>query len=336
MPDLLKARDEAETALAGSGDAIAKAKVSADRLAERVRDARRTLAELKQQHNQLQQAQRQEAARTQAAERRLAAIEEGLANAARETSQAADNAIELNLAFAALPAAQMQEAALSSQRHITADLRQAHSGAQLEWAGLSGREEMNRKRIEEMRAEQQQWRERVGEAEGHVAQLTARIEKTSDELAAFADLPDKLARQRQALFAGKATAEAKRNETGDKLAEAESAASAHEKTLRRLQAQLMEVREDKARVETRLEGARASLMQIAGEIESELNVKPDGCLALAGLGPAAILPRLADTESDVARLKRDRDRLGAVNLRAEEEIKSLEEQFGGMVAEPTG
>lgn len=333
LPELLQARDAAEAALAGSGEAIRQAREAANALAAQVKEARQTLAALKQQHSEFQQAQQQEAAKAQAAERRLAAIEEGLANAARETNQAAEIAIELNLAVAALPAANMQEAALSSQRDVTADLRQAHSTAQMEWAALSGREEMNRKRIEEMQGEQQRWRARVSEAEQHVAQLTSRIEKTQQELAQFADLPDKLASQRQALFAEKAAAEATHSDAGDALAEAESAALAHEKTLRRLQAQLMEVREDKARVETRLEGARAGLMQIANEIESELKVKPDGCLELAGMGPEAILPKLSEAEAEVARLKRDRDRLGAVNLRADEEIRSLEEQFGGMASE---
>ena len=45
------------------------------------------------------------------------------------------------------------------------------------------------------------------------------------------------------------------------------------------------------------------------------------------------LPPVAQIEADVERLRRDRERLGAVNLRAEEELREVETQHTGLTTE---
>src|SRR5262249_57754055 len=45
------------------------------------------------------------------------------------------------------------------------------------------------------------------------------------------------------------------------------------------------------------------------------------------------LPEVAEVEADLERLRRDRERLGAVNLRAEEELREVETQHGSLAAE---
>jgi chromosome segregation protein len=55
--------------------------------------------------------------------------------------------------------------------------------------------------------------------------------------------------------------------------------------------------------------------------------------ALAGVKPGAELPDVAQVEADLERLRRDRERLGAVNLRAEEELREVETQHTALVTE---
>ena len=65
---------------------------------------------------------------------------------------------------------------------------------------------------------------------------------------------------------------------------------------------------------------------IAHEIHEMLECEPDAVAALAGIAPETTLPDVADVEADLERLRRDRERLGAVNLRAEEELREIETQ----------
>ncbi len=212
-------------------------------------------------------------------------------------------------------------------------LRTAHSEAQLNWAGLQREEDLSLKRIEEMKSERSDWEKRAKDAHSHIAELQTRIEKTSSELSSLVDLPQQFHEKRQALLTEISASETQRKTESDALALAETQATVHEKDLRELQKELMGLREEKARNETRLEAARAQLIQHAEEIETKLNVKADACLALAGFEAAIELPSIPETQTEVARLKKDRDRLGAVNLRAEDEIQELEEQFGSMISE---
>ena len=53
----------------------------------------------------------------------------------------------------------------------------------------------------------------------------------------------------------------------------------------------------------------------------------------AEIKPGASLPDIAEVESNLDRWRRERERLGAVNLRAEEELRDVEAQHAGLVTE---
>src|SRR4029079_969643 len=55
--------------------------------------------------------------------------------------------------------------------------------------------------------------------------------------------------------------------------------------------------------------------------------------SLAGIDPQQALPDVATIETDLERLRRDRERLRAVNLRAEEELNEIETQHNTLAAE---
>jgi chromosome segregation protein len=92
-------------------------------------------------------------------------------------------------------------------------------------------------------------------------------------------------------------------------------------------------REDLARAEERFEGARRRLTDVAREIHEVLEVEPDGVAPLAELTEGDVLPDVADVEATLDRLRRERERLGAVNLRAEEEAREVEEQHTKLTTE---
>jgi chromosome segregation protein len=64
-----------------------------------------------------------------------------------------------------------------------------------------------------------------------------------------------------------------------------------------------------------------------------LEVEPDAVAELAELKPGAELPEVAAIEATLDRIRRERERLGAVNLRAEEELREVDAQHTALTTE---
>ena len=82
-----------------------------------------------------------------------------------------------------------------------------------------------------------------------------------------------------------------------------------------------------------MEGTKRRLSDIEREIHDMLEVEPHAVAALAELEPGAELPPLAEIEESLEKLRRDRERLGAVNLRAEEELNEVEGSHNSLATE---
>ena len=79
-------------------------------------------------------------------------------------------------------------------------------------------------------------------------------------------------------------------------------------------------REQRAASEERLEGARARDEELKHAIASELDCEPAGLAALADHKADKPLPGGVEVERKLENLRQERERLGAVNLRADEEL----------------
>ena len=96
---------------------------------------------------------------------------------------------------------------------------------------------------------------------------------------------------------------------------------------------MSDAREQKARGEARSEAAQARRDEVLRHISAELDCAPSELRTLAKIGPDANLPAAADVERRLEALKQDRERLGAVNLRAEQELLEAEETKARLAAE---
>ncbi len=103
--------------------------------------------------------------------------------------------------------------------------------------------------------------------------------------------------------------------------------------LRDAQAQVATAREQRVRAETRLENARNRRQDEARRIHDLLAAAPEDCLRLSGLSEGTPLPSLADADRQHQRLKAERERLGGVNLQADDELNVVMEQVSSMETE---
>ncbi|MBM3544007.1 MAG: chromosome segregation protein SMC [Alphaproteobacteria bacterium] len=192
---------------------------------------------------------------------------------------------------------------------------------------------LRQERLEAIAAEQELWQKRIANAKEQIATLRAREEETSADLERLANLPAEIDQRRAKLLDSIAAAERDRGKAADNLALAETALKEHEKALREVQEQLAAAREARARSEARLEGARERRSDTSKTIRDQLDCAPEACLALAKVKEGAPLPALEEVEARLAKLRGDRERLGGVNLMAEEEEAELSAKLEEMERE---
>ena len=128
-------------------------------------------------------------------------------------------------------------------------------------------------------------------------------------------------------------AEKRRREAADRLAEGESILKQADAEAGAALEKLAEAREQRGRAEERVVAAKDRLGEVSRQIAAALECPPDKAAEVAELKPDAPLPDVADTEARLERYRRERERLGAVNLRADIEAEEIGERRDALVAE---
>jgi chromosome segregation protein len=263
----------------------------------------------------------------------LGAMAEGLIRTRVDLDEAKTHSARVATTRIELASLSGLEDALDTAQGKAAASRQAAARAEAALEGFEREVQMRQERLEAIGAEEELWRKRIANAREQIVTLRAREEETSADLAALANLPAEIEQRRTKLFDAIAAAERERAKAADDLAVAETALKGQEKALREVQERLAEAREARARGEARLESARERRSDVAKAIRDQLDCVPEACLELAGLKPGATIPPVEEVEAKLLKLKGDRERLGGVNLRAEEEEADLAAQLGDMERE---
>ena len=192
--------------------------------------------------------------------------------------------------------------------------------------------EARTKRRQEIVKEISGWKHRLETAEKRIAELSERRAESEAELKAAGAAPAEIAAKRAELADAIDAAEARRRTAADRLAEAETAlrdAATAEREAERLAG---EAREARARAEARADAARDTVTYAQGRIQEETEDGPEALLTSLDCDPDK-MPAAEALDTDVNRLKRQRDALGAVNLRAEEDAREVQVEHDTLVAE---
>jgi chromosome segregation protein len=265
--------------------------------------------------------------------KQLGALAEARSRTQSARDEAREHAARIETALHALAPLATLEATLEAAQAEAGARRQAAARAEAALEGFERELRLRQERMQAIGAEEERWRKRIANAREQILTLRAREEETSADLAALENLPAEIEQRRSKLLDAIAAAERQRGKAVDELALAETALKGREKALREVQERLAAAREARARNEARLEAARERRSETARAIRDQLDCMPEDCLALAGLKPGAATPPLADVEARLLKLRADRERLGGVNLRAEEEEADLSAKLEEMERE---
>jgi len=204
----------------------------------------------------------------------------------------------------------------------------------------SGHDELRRegearaRRRQEVTKEMSGWRLRLDTAEKRSAELAGRKSDAEEDLREAAAEPEDIATKREDLTEAMAEAETRRSAAAGAMALAEAALRAAQSVERDAERAAGEAREARARAEARSDAAAETVLTTTGRIREETEQTPQQLLDSLATDPDR-MPAAEALETDVNRLKRQRESLGAVNLRAEEDAKAVQVEHDTLAQERT-
>jgi chromosome segregation protein len=235
--------------------------------------------------------------------------------------------------LAELPPSLETETRLAAVRSDIEGHRRNAAQIRAEAQALAREAELADRRVQAITAERNEWNGRKTSAASQIATVESRIAEVTAERTELENAPAVFAEKRSALITEISHAEGDRRVAADALAAAETAMAETDRAAKASLETLSASREATARAEERMEGAKRRLADVEREIHDMLEIEPQGVAGLAEIAPGAELPPLSEIEENLEKLRRDRDRLGAVNLRAEEELREVEAQHTTLTTE---
>ncbi len=324
---------DAEATLETARGELDRTSAALERARERetaAQDARRaaqaSLAAAQDAHARAERVSAQETARLSA----LQEAAERLKASITESETAKDAAVT---GFDALGDDAALDAQVAGLRQSVAEARGEYSKASAAAQSAAREAAMRESRLAAIAEETTRWTKRRSDAEAQEKALAERAEELAREAELLTRMPDEIGDKRNRLNEQIDAAEAKRKTAADSLAEAETALREADTSARETDRAVGEAREAQARGEATLEGLKQRLADIAGHIEETLECAPEEAFALTGYGEDDTLPDARQLEHKLEQLKRDRDRLGAVNLRAEIEAKEAQGEHDALTTE---
>lgn len=271
--------------------------------------------------------------RTATTTSRLETVRDRCVRLASDQQDALEALEHIAALLAALPDDTALRDAVAQARAVVGQVRGQVSAAQAERDRLLADARARSARLSAIAVEFQLWQGRAAGAGERVAALQARAEGVAEALADLAMRPEAIAEQAAALDDQIAAAEQHRRRAADALALAETHLHAADQAAKAAERRLGDAREGRVQAQAAWDAARQALAVLAERIAERLDCAPTALPALIGWDGAAPLSEMAEIESRLERLNRDRDAMGPVNLRAEQEVAELEARLLGLTGE---
>jgi len=177
------------------------------------------------------------------------------------------------------------------------------------------------------------WTARAKDSTARIGTLEKDAAKAATRLQAAGDAPARLAAQRSSLLDALTVAETRRKAAGDALAMAESEAGEADRAARATETAASTAREARAGLAARAEAAAERLAETEANLRETAQMSPEALGQKLTDDAIARPPDAAGAESLLFGLEREREALGAVNLRAEDEAAEYGDRLQTMKAE---
>jgi chromosome segregation protein len=264
---------------------------------------------------------------------RLEALDDSTGQVAADMAEAEAALDEAEAARQGLADPAGLQSELAGQRQAVDEARSTLIGAKSQLEHIRQSEAERRQRLQSIAQDKARWQGRAASADGQITQLQDRQANAEREAAGLAEKPADIAERRRALLSKLSTVEADQRAAADALQVAETALHDAEEAAKLALAALQAAREDKVRLEGQVDLCRQRLADVVERTMETLQCRPEEVSEAAGIDPDGDLPDLEKVDLKLERLRRERDNMGPVNLRADIEATEVREKVETLASE---
>ena len=190
-----------------------------------------------------------------------------------------------------------------------------------------------KERIKNIDIELENWKNLKNNSEKMLTELNERKNKIQLEIEENQKNPEKIATTKGQNIQNLENTKRRTEELESELVEAEKKYNLINQNLREIQEKLSTLREAKARNEATIEGIENRKRDLLYSVKNELKIEGENLLLpssdLNNIEDEK-LPSIKEQEDKIERIKKQRDALGSVNLRADEETKKYKNEIQKM------
>ena len=174
------------------------------------------------------------------------------------------------------------------------------------------------------------WKNLLSSSEKMVSELTERKKKLNLQLEKLDNQPKLQAEKKGQISEGLRISEKEKNDNDLIINETDEKIETLRSELNDIQEQSIQIRERKASSSATIEGLKKRKMDLVDRINSELNLNEDNILENSNLFGKEELPDAVNQEDLLDKKKQEREKLGSVNLKADEETNKYETEIKKM------
>ena len=187
-----------------------------------------------------------------------------------------------------------------------------------------------KERIDIIDQEIKSWKNLLSNSEKMVAELSDRKNKLNSQLEKLDNQPKLQAEKKGQISEGLRISEEEKNENDTIINTTDEKIVSLRAQLNEIQEQSIQIRERKASSGATIEGLKKRKMDLIDRINSELNLNEENILENSNLYGAEELPDAVNQEDLLDKKKQEREKLGSVNLKADEETNKYETEIKKM------
>ena len=185
-------------------------------------------------------------------------------------------------------------------------------------------------RIKTIETEIESWKNLLSNPEKMVAELIERKNKLSDQLKKLENQPRVQAERKGQISENLRISDKEKIDNDIVIEETDKRIETLRTELNEIQEQSIQIRERKASSGATIEGLEKRKSDLLDRINTELNLTEDDILENSNLNGVEELPNAIDQEDALDKKKQERESLGSVNLKADEETSKYEDEIKKM------
>ncbi len=331
LAELGVSRAEAHTALEVAQNALRVAESTVEAAAAREHAARQAWTRAREVLDATRTRQAQRDRESAAADSQRAALDENRRHVESDLARLRDRALALEEETTSGPDLEALRLASAAMRTEAEALRVRLAEAQARVVQMRHERASFQARRTSLGHEESAWRDRLAKAQAQRADLESRSHELAARLEVARAKPTALATELERVQAAGREAEDARHQAARALEDVEQAKAEAERAQRRAEEALRTARDAEVRAESVLAGTEERRMDLIRAIREKRDLSPEEIVAHATALESAAesegqdpTPSVFDLEQTLGHALRERDALGPVNLRAEQEAATLE------------